>query len=239
MILVARAAKMEENDARVPSVYELNRCCQGSYSTQLIVKMESLLLDLLDWNLVVLTPRHFLGATGEYYAQHALSEMYLVGCCVERHPWKALVCALEASKGQCSLATRGLAHKWWCALVTCRDEKEATNGVSASRARRLMDMLDRASTKGGARKGDAKQSQACGAEVPTLNKDSQFLALPLRQTMCIDMAWSTPENDDRGGDIEGGLAVSINITSRQIATRRAGGLTGGVPQLSLTTIGLG
>jgi hypothetical protein len=27
-----------------------------------------------------------LGTTGEYYAQHTLSEMYLVGCCVERHP---------------------------------------------------------------------------------------------------------------------------------------------------------
>lgn len=54
------AAKMEENDGQVPSVYELNRCCQDGYSPQLIVKMESLLLDLLDWNLVVLTPRHFL-----------------------------------------------------------------------------------------------------------------------------------------------------------------------------------
>ena len=89
-----------------------------------------------------------LGATGEYYAQHTLSEMYLVGCCVERHPWKALVWAcraLDASKGQCSLATRGLAHKWWCALVTCRDqEEEATNGVSArSRARRRVDLLSR------------------------------------------------------------------------------------------------
>jgi hypothetical protein len=74
--------------------------------------------------------------------------MYLVGCCVERHPWKALVWAcraLDASKGQCSLATRGLAHKWWCALVTCRDdEEEATNGVSArSRARRRVDLLSR------------------------------------------------------------------------------------------------
>jgi hypothetical protein len=27
-----------------------------------------------------------LGATGEYYAQHTLSEMYFVRCCVERHP---------------------------------------------------------------------------------------------------------------------------------------------------------
>jgi hypothetical protein len=89
-----------------------------------------------------------LGATGEYYAQHTLSEMYIVGCCVERHPWKALVWAcraLDASKGQCSLATRGLAHKWWCALVTCRDDEEqATNGVSArSRARRRLDLLSR------------------------------------------------------------------------------------------------
>ncbi len=90
-----------------------------------------------------------LGATGEYYAQHTLSEMYLVGCCVERHPWKALVWAcraLDASKGRCSLATRGLAHKWWCALVTCRDDEEEanTNGVSArSRARRRVDLLSR------------------------------------------------------------------------------------------------
>lgn len=57
---ILTAAKMEENDGQVPSVYELNRCCQDGYSPQLIVKMESLLLDLLDWNLVVLTPRHFL-----------------------------------------------------------------------------------------------------------------------------------------------------------------------------------
>jgi len=57
---ILAAAKMEENDGRVPSVYELNHCCQNGYSPQLIVKMESLLLDLLDWNLVVLTPRHFL-----------------------------------------------------------------------------------------------------------------------------------------------------------------------------------
>lgn len=57
---VLSAAKMEENFGEVPSVQELNHCCQYGYSPQLIVKMESLLLDLLGWNLLVLTPRHFL-----------------------------------------------------------------------------------------------------------------------------------------------------------------------------------
>ena len=92
-----------------------------------------------------------LGATGEYYAQHTLSEMYLVGCCVERHPWEALVWAcraLDACKRECLLATHGLAHKWWCALATCRDDEEEANtngGASASRARRRVHHLSRRS----------------------------------------------------------------------------------------------
>lgn len=51
---------MEENDGRVPSVHMLNHSCRNGYTPQLIVKMEILLLDQLEWNLVVLTPRHFL-----------------------------------------------------------------------------------------------------------------------------------------------------------------------------------
>jgi hypothetical protein len=103
-------------------------------------------LDVVAW-------MHTLGATGKYYAQHTLSKMYLVRCCVERHPWKALVWAchaLDTSKGKCSLATCGLAHKWWCALATCRNEEEEeeafntnSGGASASRARRRVDLLSR------------------------------------------------------------------------------------------------
>jgi TPR repeat protein len=44
----------------------------------------------------VLTWFRALATAGEYYAQHTLSEMYLVGCGVERHPWKALVWACRA-----------------------------------------------------------------------------------------------------------------------------------------------
>ena len=50
---------MEASDVP-PSMADLNRCCENHYTPRLIVKMESLLLDLLDWDLVVLTPRHFL-----------------------------------------------------------------------------------------------------------------------------------------------------------------------------------
>ena len=40
-----------------------------------------------------------LGAAGEYHAQHTLSEMHLVGCCVERPRALVWACrALEASK---------------------------------------------------------------------------------------------------------------------------------------------
>ena len=74
----------------------------------------------------VLAGLRALGATGEYYAH---LRKVLVWACR----------ALDASKGQCSLATRGLAHKWWCALVTCHnDEEQATN-----RARHRVDLLSR------------------------------------------------------------------------------------------------
>jgi hypothetical protein len=57
---ILTAAKMEEKEERVPLVYELNQLCQSGYTAQLIVKMESLLLSLLEWNLSLVTPRHFL-----------------------------------------------------------------------------------------------------------------------------------------------------------------------------------
>jgi hypothetical protein len=70
-----------------------------------------------------------LGATGEYYAQH---------------PWKALVWAcraLDASQGP--VLAR---HAWLGPQVMVRSgdvprQKEVTNGVSASRTRRLVDLL--------------------------------------------------------------------------------------------------
>ncbi len=51
---------MEEVEGRCPSVHDLNYCCQNGYTTQLILKMESLLLNVLEWKLLLLTPRHFL-----------------------------------------------------------------------------------------------------------------------------------------------------------------------------------
>ncbi|KAL6049433.1 Cyclin N-terminal domain-containing protein [Balamuthia mandrillaris] len=59
------AAKVEEQEQSVPSPTLLNRCCDDAYTEQLICKMELLLLQILDWELMVLTPRHFL----EYFLE--------------------------------------------------------------------------------------------------------------------------------------------------------------------------
>lgn len=45
---------------KVPSVSELNYCCKHLYTAPIICKMEVLLLNILNWELMLLTPRHFL-----------------------------------------------------------------------------------------------------------------------------------------------------------------------------------
>lgn len=88
------AAKHEEMETKVPSVQELNHCCKNMFTAPLICKMEVMILNLLNWELMVLTPRHFLetflarGAAGIYpddllneamvpFDKHQLLQQYL------------------------------------------------------------------------------------------------------------------------------------------------------------------
>lgn len=54
------AAKHQEVDDKVPSVQDLNYCCNNMYTTQIICKMELVVLNTLGWECMVVTPRHFL-----------------------------------------------------------------------------------------------------------------------------------------------------------------------------------
>jgi len=54
------AAKHNENESNVPSVHALNTYCGGIFSAEIICKMELILLNCLGWELMLLTPRHFL-----------------------------------------------------------------------------------------------------------------------------------------------------------------------------------
>lgn len=56
------AAKHQEVDVKVPSVQDLNYCCNSMYTTQIICKMELVVLNTLGWECMVVTSRHFLEA---------------------------------------------------------------------------------------------------------------------------------------------------------------------------------
>lgn len=81
-------------ETKVPSVHDLNLCCKNLFSAAIICKMEVMVLNLLNWELMLLTPRHFLefylerGAAGVYpddllsnaqisFDKHPLLERYL------------------------------------------------------------------------------------------------------------------------------------------------------------------
>jgi len=57
---ILAAAKHDEMESKVPSVHDLNRYCGGIFSAEIICKMELILLNSLGWELMLLTPRHFL-----------------------------------------------------------------------------------------------------------------------------------------------------------------------------------
>lgn len=51
--------KLEE--AEIPSVRELNDCTENTYTSELIIETERLILNKLQWELCIVTPFHFLG----------------------------------------------------------------------------------------------------------------------------------------------------------------------------------
>jgi hypothetical protein len=55
------AAKCEEMETRVPTVWELSECTNGAYSADRIAETEVELLRLLDWRLTEFSALHFLG----------------------------------------------------------------------------------------------------------------------------------------------------------------------------------
>eukprot|EP01087_Luapelamoeba_hula_P022627 TRINITY_DN815_c2_g3_i1.p1 TRINITY_DN815_c2_g3~~TRINITY_DN815_c2_g3_i1.p1 ORF type:complete len:506 (+),score=118.11 TRINITY_DN815_c2_g3_i1:753-2270(+) len=59
-VCLLMAAKHEEVDDNVPAMAQLNECCSNNFSVDIIQKMEVLLLNTLQWELMVVTPRHFL-----------------------------------------------------------------------------------------------------------------------------------------------------------------------------------
>ena len=63
-------AKMDEQEEVIPAVEELNNCTDNAYTPELIVQMETILLNQLRWDVCVVTPAHFLGV----YLQCSLSE---------------------------------------------------------------------------------------------------------------------------------------------------------------------
>jgi len=89
------AAKHEEKETVVPSVQDLNYfCCKNAFNAQIICKTEVSLLNKLNWELMILLPRHFLevylgrGATCIYpedvlggnsiaFDKHSLVQRYL------------------------------------------------------------------------------------------------------------------------------------------------------------------
>eukprot|EP01112_Ceratiomyxa_fruticulosa_P015630 TRINITY_DN461_c0_g2_i1.p1 TRINITY_DN461_c0_g2~~TRINITY_DN461_c0_g2_i1.p1 ORF type:complete len:383 (-),score=90.81 TRINITY_DN461_c0_g2_i1:101-1249(-) len=54
------AAKMEEQEDRVPSLNHLNHCCGNVFTRQLICQMESLILNTLHWGTLLVCPHNFL-----------------------------------------------------------------------------------------------------------------------------------------------------------------------------------
>ncbi len=54
------AAKYEELEDGVPTLEELNECCNRAYSSDMIKEMEVQVLGALNWHLGVITPFHFL-----------------------------------------------------------------------------------------------------------------------------------------------------------------------------------
>jgi len=63
------AAKIEEQEDNIPRVAVLNHYSGNTCSYEFIIKMESLILNRLHWELVILTPLNFL----EYYLLVSLS----------------------------------------------------------------------------------------------------------------------------------------------------------------------
>lgn len=51
---------MDELDDQVPTIDELNYCTDNTYTPEHFFQMETAILVELGWNLVVVTPAHFL-----------------------------------------------------------------------------------------------------------------------------------------------------------------------------------
>jgi hypothetical protein len=61
------AAKIEEQEENIPRIRTLSYHCGHAYTRQFILKMESVLLNYLKWEVIIITPLNFL----EYYLQVA------------------------------------------------------------------------------------------------------------------------------------------------------------------------
>jgi len=118
---ILAAAKHEEMESKAPSVPDLNYCCKNIYTAQIICKMEVLLLNILNWELMLLTPRHFLqtffgrGASSIYpddligndqvsFDKHLLVQRYLrkyaeffTDLCLQDHNFSSYLPSIVAS----------------------------------------------------------------------------------------------------------------------------------------------
>lgn len=54
------SAKLNEMEDKIPSVEELNYCTDNAFTPELIVQMETIILNHFRWNVNVITPSHFL-----------------------------------------------------------------------------------------------------------------------------------------------------------------------------------
>lgn len=63
------AAKIEEQEENIPRITTLNYHCGNVYPKQIMLKMESLVLNYLKWEVVIITPINFL----EFYLQVAFN----------------------------------------------------------------------------------------------------------------------------------------------------------------------
>jgi len=68
------AAKMEEQEDKVPRIHALTTMCGNAFSRDLILRMESFILNIFKWEVNIVTTINFL----EYYLQFSLSPTEMI-----------------------------------------------------------------------------------------------------------------------------------------------------------------
>jgi hypothetical protein len=90
------AAKYEELEDCVPTLDELNECCNGAYTSAMIKDMEVNVLTALQWHLGVTTPFHFLS----FFLHEGITQLSHT----HTHCTAAFVCALLILRAHPSFA---------------------------------------------------------------------------------------------------------------------------------------